>query len=83
MNTLSGSFSKSVLSGAVNAFFGLVKITFILLVLVVGTLVLAQSSVAPVSVQWLTSVAMKRTISVLRPVRPYFPAPYPVEVETH
>jgi len=83
MNTGPEDFSKSVLSGAVNVFFGLVKITFILLVLVVGTLVLAQSSVAPVSVQWLTSVSMKRTLSVLKPVRPYFPAPYSVEVETH
>ena len=83
MSTQSGAFSQSVFAAAVNVFFACVKIAFILLVLGVGALVLAQSSVAPVSVQWLTSVVMKRTITVLKPLRPYFPAPYVVEIETH
>ena len=83
MNTRNGGGSPSVLPAVVNIFLALVKITFILLVSVAGVLVLAQSSVAPVSVQWLTSVALKRTVSVLKPVRPYFPAPYTVEIETH
>jgi len=62
-------------------FFGLVKTVVILLVLVVGTLVLAQSSVSPVSVRLLTSYGMEYAVSVFKPCRHLFPEPY--FIETH
>lgn len=64
-------------------FLSLIKIALVLCVLTVGALVVSQSSVAPVSVRLLTSYAMEFAVANLKPVRPYFPAPYAVEIETH
>ena len=83
MNTLPGCCGRSVWAGVFNLFFACVKVVFIWLFLVTGVLVLAQSSVAPVSVRWLTAYVVKRSVTALTPLRPYFPAPYGVEIETH
>jgi len=83
MQAQPGDFSQSALAVIGKLFFALLKITFVLLFLVVGALILAQSSVAPVSVRWLTSLVIKQSARTLEPVRPYFPAPYVVEIETH
>ncbi len=83
MNTEQGIFAKQSIRILLKSFFALVKMTFVLLILVVGALIAAQSSVAPVSVRLLTSYAMEYAVSTFKPVRPYFPAPYAVEIETH
>ncbi len=63
-------------------FFGVVKIVFIMLFFVVGTLIAAQSSVAPVSVRLITSYGMEYAVVLLKPVRPLFPEPYLIEFNT-
>lgn len=63
-------------------FFGVVKTIFIVLVLVVGTLVASQSSVAPVSVRLLTAYGMEYAVALLKPVRPLFPQPQLIEFKT-
>ena len=80
----SGNFlASSSLAVVLKVFFACIKMMVILLVLVVGALVASQSSVAPVSVRLLTSYAMEYAVSTFKPVRPYFPAPQVVEIETH
>lgn len=83
MKVQQGVFAKQSVTVLLKSFFALVKIAFILLILIVGALVASQSSVAPVSVRLLTFYAMKYTANTFKPVRPYFPAPYVVEIETH
>lgn len=63
-------------------FFGVVKIVFIMLFFVVGTLIAAQSSVAPVSVRLITSYGMEYAVVLLKPARPLFPEPYLIEFNT-
>lgn len=83
MKKQQGVFAKQAVKILLKSFFALVKMTFILLILIVGTLIASQSSVSPVSVRLLTSYAMEYAVNTFKPVRPYFPAPYVVEVETH
>ena len=83
MKRQQGIFAKQSATLVLKVFFAVVKMTFVLFVLVVGTLIAAQSSVAPVSVRLLTSYAMEYAVSTFKPVRPYFPAPQVVEIETH
>lgn len=83
MRKQQGVFAKQSAAVVLKVFFAVVKMTFVLLVLVVGALIAAQSSVAPVSVRLLTSYAMEYSISTFKPIRPYFPAPQAVEIETH
>ena len=78
-----GFFAQQSVEVLTKVFFALVKMTFVLLVLVVGALVAAQSSVAPVSVRLLTSYGIEYAVFTLKPIRPHFPAPYLVEIETH
>ena len=82
MKTQQGIFAKQSARIVVKVFFAVVKMMFIALVLVVGALILAQSSVAPVSVRLLTSYALEYAVYTFKPVRPYFPAPYVVEIKT-
>ena len=63
-------------------FFGFIKTIFILLILTVGALIAAQSSVAPVSVRLLTSYGMEYAVTLLKPVRSLFPQPYLIEFNT-
>ena len=67
----------------VKVFLAGIKVVFILLALVVGVLITAQSSIAPVSVRLLTSYGMEYSVHMLKPLRAYFPTPYVVEFETH
>ena len=83
MKTQQGVFAKQSVNIVLKVFFAVVKMAFVLLVLVVGALIAAQSSVAPVSVRLLTTYAMEYSVSTFKPVRPYFPAPQAVEIETH
>ena len=63
-------------------FFGVVKTIFIVLVLVIGTLIASQSSVAPVSVRLLTSYGMESAVVLLKPIRPFFPQPQVIDFKT-
>jgi len=78
---MSASFSSEEKSGFFlwKLFFGLTKTVVILLVLVAGALLLAQSSVSPVSVRLLTSYGMEYAVSVFKPCRHWFPEPYFIE----
>lgn len=76
-------FFKHLAAVIAKIFFGTVKFVFVLLVLVVGALVAGQSSVSPVSVQLLTSYGMEYAVRTFKPVRPYFPEPYLIEIETN
>ena len=64
-------------------FFGVIKTIFIVLVLVVGTLVASQSSVAPVSVRLLSAYGMECAVSLLKPIRPFFPQPQVIDFKTN
>ena len=83
MTPQTGWFARQSVTVAVKVFFAAVKMIFIVLILVVGTLVASQSAVAPVSVRLLTSYGMEYAAYTLKPLRPYFPAPYVVEIETN
>lgn len=63
-------------------FFGVVKTVFIVLMLVIGTLVASQSSVAPVSVRLLSAYGMEYGVALLKPVRPLFPQPQVIDFKT-
>ena len=62
-------------------FFGALKIVLVLLVLISGALILAQSTVAPVSVRLLSAYGMEYAVEKLKPVRPFFPEPYVVHID--
>ena len=64
-------------------FFSLVKIVLVSLLLTAGVLVAGQSSVAPVSMQLLTSYGMEYAVATLKPYRHFFPEPYLVNLETN
>lgn len=83
MKPQTGLFARQSMEVAVKVFFAAVKMIFILLILVVGALIAAQSAVAPVSMRLLTSYGMEYAAYTLKPIRPYFPAPYVVEIETN
>ncbi len=61
--------------------FSAVKLVAVLFVLVVSVLVAGQSSVAPVSVRFLTSRGMEYAAATLKPYRHFFPEPYLINVE--
>ena len=65
----------------VRVFFSVVKLAAVLFVLTVGVLVAGQSSVAPVSVRFLTSRGMEYAAATLKPYRHWFPEPYLIKVE--
>ena len=60
-------------------FVSFVKTVVLLLVLGTGVLVLAQSSVAPVSVRMLTSYGLEYAAAKCEPYRHWFPKPYVVQ----
>ena len=81
MNNSSGLFAKQSVHFMLQAFFVLVKVFFVLLVLAGGALVAGQSSVAPVSVRLLTSYGMEYAITTFKPYRHLFPRPYLIDLE--
>ena len=83
MRSQSDLFARQSSALAIKLFFAVVKMIFVLLILVVGALVASQSAVAPVSVRLLTSYGMEYAAYTLKPIRPYFPAPQVVEIETN
>ncbi len=64
---------------AFKTFFALVKASFVALVLIVAVLIAGQSTVAPVSVNLLTSYAMEYAVTYFKPYRTYFPEPYALD----
>lgn len=61
-------------------FFSVKALTVILLVLA-GALLISQSSVAPVSTQFLSTYAVEHAANTIKPYRHFFPRPYMVEIE--
>ncbi len=76
-------FSKQASATVLKVFFSVVKLIFVLLILVVGTLIAGQSAVSPVSVRLLTSYGMEYAVKTLKPIRVYFPEPHLIEIETN
>ena len=62
-------------------FFGFLKVILVVFVLVSGTLILAQSTVAPVSVRLLCAYGMEYAVGKLKPLRPFFPEPYTIHTK--
>lgn len=82
MKTQESVFTTQSVAVAIKVFFSLIKMGLISLVLIVGVLVLSQSSVSPVSVRLLAMYGLEYAAHTLKPLRPYFPEPYVVELET-
>ncbi len=75
--------AKQAITFVLRAFFSVLKVTVVLLVLTVGVLVAGQSSVAPVSMRLLTSYGMEYAVTKFKPYRPWFPEPYLINIETN
>ena len=75
--------AQQTVSFILRAFFSVIKVTVVVLVLTVGVLVAGQSSVAPVSVRLLTSYGMEYAVVKFKPYRHLFPKPYLVNIETN
>ena len=69
-------FDEQARQFLMHLFVSSVKAVVLLLVLGTGVLVLAQSSVAPVSVRMLTSYGLEYATAKCKPYRHLFPAPY-------
>lgn len=83
MNTLyQPTLAEQSASFAFKTFFALVKATLISFVLIVGVLVVGQSTVAPISVRLLTTYAMEYAVTYFKPYRGYFPQPYTLNLNT-
>ena len=82
MKNAPASFARQSAGLLSRAFFALVKIWFVLLVLVVGALVAGQSSVSPVSTRLLSAYAMEYAVTTFKPYRHFFPEPYLIDLET-
>ena len=65
----------------IEAIFIFFKTITVLVVLAVAALVAAQSSVAPVSTRLLTALTIEYASKNLKPLRPYFPEPYLIQLE--
>ena len=76
MKEPSGAFARQSVDFVLGVFFTLVKMTLVLVVLVTGTLIAAQSAVAPVSTRLLTSYAVRFAVAACKPQRHFFPRPY-------
>lgn len=75
------TFARQSIAFASDAFFALLKMTVLVLVLLVGGLVAAQSSFTPVSMRLLSSYGMEYASRTFKPYRQWFPQPQPVQFE--
>ncbi len=74
---LEGGYTQA----CIEAIFIFFKAVTVLAVLAVAALVAAQSSVAPVSSRLLTALTIEYASKNLKPLRPYFPQPYLIQLE--
>ena len=77
-----GVLSRQSIAFASDAFFALMKMLVLGLVLLVGGLLAAQSSFTPVSLRLLSSYGMEYADRTFKPYRHWFPEPQLVQVET-
>ena len=57
-----------------------VKVVIVLLILISGIFIAAQSSIAPVSMRLLTEYGMEYATNTFKPFRPYFPEPFLIKL---
>lgn len=70
------------LSGmALSGFFFILKIVTIGFFVLVLTLILSQSAVAPISSRLLSAYALEYATKTIKPYRHYFPQPYMVNLD--
>ncbi len=67
---------KTLSSLALGGFFFVVKTLTVGLLLLVGVLIVSQSSVAPVSTRLLSAYAVEYASKTIKPYRHLFPQPY-------
>ncbi len=72
---------KKLSSLALSGFFFIIKIVTVGFFVLVLTLVISQSSVAPVSSRLLSTYALEYATKTIKPYRHYFPQPYMVNLE--
>ncbi|MBR3603723.1 MAG: hypothetical protein IKL48_03435 [Elusimicrobiaceae bacterium] len=72
---------KKLSSLALNGFFFVVKVLTIVFLVLTVTLILSQSSVAPVSSRLLSMYALEYATKTIKPYRHFFPQPYMVNLE--
>lgn len=72
---------KFWISMTVSGFFLILKTLTIALFLLMGVLVISQSSVAPVSTRLLSMYAVEYAMYKVKPYRHFFPKPYMVNLE--
>ena len=59
----------------------LIKSTLMVLCILIGVLVISQSSVAPVSTRLLSTYALEYATQTIKPYRHFFPKPYMIKLE--
>ena len=74
------TFAEQSCNVVFTMFFTSVKTIFLALIVVVAVLVAGQSTVAPVSVNLLTSYAMEYAVNTFKPYRHLFPEPYLIDL---
>ncbi|MBR2504868.1 MAG: hypothetical protein IKB61_02895 [Elusimicrobiaceae bacterium] len=72
---------KRLSSLALNGFFFIIKIITVGFFVLVATLILSQSAVAPVSSRLLSTYALEYATKTIKPYRHFFPQPYMVNLE--
>lgn len=72
---------KTLAVTALKGFFFVLKTITVMLLVLVGVLVISQSSVAPISMRLLSTYALEYTVQKVKPYRGYFPKPYMVNLE--
>lgn len=72
---------KRLSSLALNGFFFIIKIITVGFFVLVATLILSQSAVAPVSSRLLSTYAVEYATKTIKPYRHFFPQPYMVNLE--
>ena len=77
-----GVLTQQSIDFASDAFFALLKMLVLVLVLLVGGLLAAQSSFTPVSLRLLSSYGMEYASRTFKPYRQWFPEPQLVQSET-
>ncbi len=75
------TFAQQSASLALRMFFAFTKAALVAVVLTSAVLVAGQSRVAPVSTRLLTTLAMESASTLFKPLRPYFPQPYSIDLD--
>lgn len=72
---------KSLSSLFLKGFFFIIKMFMVLVFILIGAMVVSQSSVAPVSTRLLSAYALEYATKTIKPYRHLFPKPYMVHLE--